>query len=387
MVRLYAPENPLLYEGFYNGKANGGSSITQFSSIERELISPCIRAERHITYTTEELDYILGKRKKVIPHLVAIGGGDGTQHRIITEMYNTWGRGPEMFVLLSLGTQNLVCASYGLGGGVRDKLFREWGIPTVPVNLARSIREAVEKGVNPTTVPFKILDANGEKGSILGFGGVPKIMWKYYRKTQDQYARLTERLGNARPEEYARVLTEIWDEPQLVEEVKKSIPFGLGNLSTKIIGNGLETTITGLFDLLDREKREHYVQPLPFKVYIDGERIDVKEAHSIFISTIKRLKVGPGFSIYPLNEDVKDPERFPLLFCSHTIRELFEHVGNLDLVRGKKLPKNNYYQPKELTLVSDQPIVAQVDGDFVVMDKEVHVTVGDVSKLVILPKN
>ena len=103
---------------------------------------------------------------------------------------------------------------------------------------------SIESGQDPHTKPFKIVDVNGEKGSMIGFGGTVKLMWSYYQKTQEQYDRLQEQLGNASSyENYARIFAEIWDEPRLVEEVKKALPFGLGTLSTRMLGNGLETIL------------------------------------------------------------------------------------------------------------------------------------------------
>jgi diacylglycerol kinase family enzyme len=375
---------PLTYLGIYNGCANGGSSIGQFSQIEKELISPCIQSQRYVTRNLEELDQVLMDHSEYQPDIVGIGGGDGTIHRILTQIYQHWKHRPQMYAIYSLGTSNLFSAAHSLGGGVADKLMRDIYLPTVPVRIARSIKEAAESGGLPHTQEIRILDANGEKGSIIGFGGVPKVMWKYYHKTHEQYDRLTERLANAKPEEYAGILAEIWKEPRLVEALRTSLPFGLGTLSTKLVGNGLEVTLNGLLDLLEPEKREHYVQPLPFRAYVDGKEVDLPRAHSILISTVSRLKVAPGFSIYPLEEQPLGLDRFSLLFCSYSLGELFQQVPNL--MRGKKLEKHDYYQPKKLNLVSDQPIVGMIDGDFVVMDKEVEVQVADVSKLVVLPQ-
>ncbi|MEK6938682.1 MAG: hypothetical protein AABX04_06580 [Nanoarchaeota archaeon] len=243
---------------------------------------------------------------------------------------------------------------------------------------------SIESGQDPHTKPFKIVDVNGEKGSMIGFGGTVKLMWSYYQKTQEQYDRLQEQLGNASSyENYARIFAEIWDEPRLVEEVKKALPFGLGTLSTRMLGNGLETMANTFLEMLEKEKRDYYQEPLSLEAYVDGKKVDTGKAHSIFISTFPRVKIAPLLSIYPLPEAEKDPDCFQMLFCSHTVAELFTSV--LPMRFGVHLPKNDYRQVRRLDLVSKQPILAQIDGDFATLDKKVSVTMGETQRVVCLP--
>lgn len=253
---------------------------------------------------------------------VAVHGGDGTLHRVLTAWHQTAPDAPMPEVaILRGGTMNIVADSVG----VREK--PEAFLPRVQAGEVRSTTRrllSVEVDDGPPVVGF-----------LSGNGIVARFLEKYYEA------------DDPTPADAARLLLR-------------------GSLSALVGGR------------LARE----LVRPYVGSVVVDGQRLPHDRWTAVAIGSIEQM--GLGFRVFHLTPDRLDA--FQIVALGGSIADLARELPSLYRGRGVHRPKDSVHLVHELLLEADEPIPMMVDGDFYRADRgRVRISLGPTVRFCVPP--
>ncbi|MCB9688664.1 MAG: diacylglycerol kinase [Alphaproteobacteria bacterium] len=236
---------------------------------------------------------------------VAVHGGDGTLHRVLTAWHHAAPDAamPEVAILRG-GTMNIVADSVG----VREK--PEVFLPRVTSGDVRLTTRRLLR--------VEVDDAPPVVGFLSGNGIVARFLEKYY-ETEDPT-----------PADAARLLLR-------------------GSLSAMVGGR------------LARD----LVRPYVGAVIVDGERLTGERWTAVAIGSVEQM--GLGFRVFHRIGDRLDA--FQVVALGGSIADLARELPSLYRGRGVHRPKDSVHVIAELRLEADEPIPMMVDGDFYRADR------------------
>ncbi|MBL7685161.1 MAG: hypothetical protein JNK65_03895, partial [Deltaproteobacteria bacterium] len=101
--------------------------------------------------------------------ILAIGGGDGTNHKVLTHLIKCYGEKPlPKITFLRGGTLNTMAQSIGISGS--------------PEKILSNLIYKYHEDQAFTYTDMKLMDINGEYGFIFGTGVIVRFMQAYYKK-------------------------------------------------------------------------------------------------------------------------------------------------------------------------------------------------------------
>lgn len=347
-------------------KNAGGYSAREKDKISAALAGESGKLEGKILATPdlETLKYQLHRHKEYHPDILGIGGGDGTASQTLTLVDQIFGSIPPYVAAYAMGTMNNWAIPFGLSDGLVDKLKVKTGVgDTKAVQLARSLRKAVEEEKPFSTGELLLLDANGRKGFNLGFGFLPKLVWLYYGKTMEQYGRLEEELNQSSTVDYKEVFEGIFAEQPnsgIIDVVAKS------EILRKVGGLHVAKTAFDVFkNVLGNSEHNFFSQEMPTVCYLDGKKLSLPAPPTgIYIASYEQQNLGSvNFSATPSPEARQVPGKMQVVITYGRPTEIISQLPAVFL--GKHLKKTYYAHVSELRLESEQVLVGEVDADFI----------------------
>jgi diacylglycerol kinase family enzyme len=250
--------------------------------------------------TFEDLDQEASALAASPPAAVAIHGGDGTLHRVLTALLRAWGeRRLPPIAILSGGTMNVVVNSLGIGTPA-DTL-----LPRLAAAVAR-----------PAPLPVlmrRCLIIGDRFGFVFGNGFVADFLTEYYNQEGYGRARAVEMLSRLLP----------------------STLFG-GELAGRVFRG-----FTG-------------------RVVVDGQELPYRRLSAISAGTVK--EVGLRFKLNHRADD--DPERFSVLAIHAGALALLTDVAAVYAGRGISEKHAFSALAKRLEIASDyDDMPYTIDGD------------------------
>lgn len=265
-----------------------------------QLVEP---AGRVITPGTfEELDQAAAALAAEPPAVLAVHGGDGTLHRVLTALLRAWGERPlPPLAILSGGTMNVVANSLGIDMPA-DRLL---------VRLAAGVAHS---GPEALPVFFRRCLLIGDRfGFVFGNGFVADFLTEYYNQDGFGRARAVEMLSRLLP----------------------STLFG-GELAARVFRG-----FTG-------------------RVVVDGQELPYRRLSAISAGTVK--EVGLRFKLNHRADD--DPERFSVLAIHAGALALLTDVAAVYAGRGISEKHAFSALAKRLEIASDyDDMPYTIDGD------------------------
>ncbi len=248
-----------------------------------------------------------------LPRL-AVHGGDGTLHQVLTALVAEAGDAPlPEVVLLRGGTMNIVAASVGVTERAEVFLKRVAGGGATTTTTRRLLKVVVD-------------DAPPVVGFLSGNGIVARFLEKYYERPDPT------------PVDAARLLLR-------------------GSMSAMVGGK------------LIRE----LVRPYAGAVILDGERLPNERWTAVALGTVEQM--GLGFRVFHLVAE--HPDAFQVVALGGSVADLARELPSLYRGRGVHRPGDSVHVVRELVLEADEPIPLMVDGDFYRADRgRIRVTVG-----------
>ncbi|HHE67534.1 MAG TPA: hypothetical protein ENL33_00510 [Candidatus Parcubacteria bacterium] len=374
---------PLKQLDIFNSQAGSFSrwEIKQIHQILNQ--NPQTLEERVITTNDPEyLEFVLYKNRDYRPDILGIGGGDGTKTVTLTAVKKIWGYLPPYLAFFASGTNNNCAYTFQLSDGLTDKIKKILPSPikiiaqpqTKPIQLAQYIQKTLQEGGELKTEPLDLLDVNGKKGFNVGFAAVPKLLWTYYGKTIDQYKKLEKALQKTDPAYYQKELEMIWHEQNPLSSFIEIISNGNENLLKRTgalytLGTTL-LSILSSFNPLNKRRKNFYQEPFEGEIFLDGEKVPLKNLTAIYISTYEQVNLGiklKPFTFYPTPEARTEPGKMQVVLCSSTILDIVKQISRL--WSGKHLQNLHYALVKEVKLTSPHPIIGHIDADFEIADQ------------------
>lgn len=114
----------------------------------------------------DELDSTIAKYKEEKLEILAIAGGDGTIHQVLSAVHRVYENNPwPKIALLTSGTMNNIARNVGVRKKAEPQLA--------------SIMEALQKNTLKTNIHHPLLFGEDKAGFIFGQGGVPHVLEEY----------------------------------------------------------------------------------------------------------------------------------------------------------------------------------------------------------------
>ena len=299
------------------------------------------------------LEQALQDQNEYSPDLLGIGGGDGTFSHTLTAVKEIWGYIPDYIAAYALGTMNNVAMPLEASDSIMDKIKQhtEWG-DTRAVQLAKYIQKTVAEGEPPHVENLIPLNMNGRLGFNLGFGLIPKLVWSYYGRSREEYNRAEQELQASLPRKYEMVLEQIMAE----------------NLAARKSGiiQAATTAFHTTMGLLKRSSpiSHFFNQPLDARLYLDGVEIDFfRPPTGIYIASYEQQNMGI-FRGTPSPGARAIPGTMEVILTSASVGDIVNDLPTI--LRGKPIGNTQYLRTTELKIQSEQVIIGQMDGEFVV---------------------
>lgn len=280
--------------------------------------NPRSRQNRKNPDRINTLGYILGKRgqnvttpdlqtlaevaeefKKNEIDILAINGGDGSNHVTLTTFIETYGDKPLPTVAL-------------MRGGTYNTISNALGIKGTPESIMFNLVDKYHNGLPFETVDVNLLNVMGRYGFIFGNGVVGNFMDSYYEGGPPTVAS-----------------------------------------GAKVFFNGVKSGLTG------GELHRKWFKQITGEVIVDGVPLPRKEFFALICMTIK--EIGLGFKPAYRANDEPDTMHFIGIFC--TAGELIKELPRMRLGRPWHPEKAFDMLAKEVTFNLTEPFSYTIDGD------------------------
>ncbi len=263
--------------------------------------------------TLQELDEVAALMRASPPEVIAVHGGDGTLHRVITALARTFGAAPlPPFAILGGGTMNVVSASLGIRQ--EPKLF------------LISLLAALRAGRPLETIRRRALHIGDMFGFIFGNGLMANFLTEYYG---------TGSYGPARA---------AW-------------------LLTRAAGSAV---VSGPF-------MQRLFKRFEGTVEVDGQPLDRTSFVGIGAATVR--EVGMGFKLNHRADD--DPERFGVLAIHARPVALIPDFWSVHVGRGIAPGRAFSAVASTLTITPKEESMAYtVDGDLYKAEGAISIGLG-----------
>ncbi len=328
----------------YLGIANRKRVSDDLINKARDVLSLAQGSLQGEILITEDLDDLEGKiqeykenvnnkNKKV--DLVLIFSGDGGVMHSRTRIEHILGYRP-LYAAVPKGTQmNIQRAA-----GIQD-----------PFSYLKFISEKACWGkLEQATVSFPSLDLNGYKGFNVGFGLVPRLLWMYYGKSAEQFAKLEVALKTVEPTEYLETYQKIMKQyPE--ETVKEKGLVGVCRAAWKTL-RGLRNPHT----------YEGYLLSSPIKgdIVVDGKKKHFRQKPlELYISCYEEANLGLGpLNPKPSPEARAEPGKFQVVAPYGTPLQIALEFPKV--LNGKHLSNAEYFFASTIQI---QSRIAEIDGE------------------------
>jgi diacylglycerol kinase (ATP) len=253
--------------------------------------------------------------------LVAINGGDGTTHVVLTAMVAVWGTTLPRVALLRGGTMNTITGGIGIRGGTRALLRRLVArIQTGgPLPLVR--RSLLRVGEDPP-----------QYGFLFGNGLIANFLEVYYAGAEPSPAKA------------------LW-------------VLGRGILSAFVNGAAIR----------------QLMRPIHLEVEVDGRRWPARDYLAIGAGTVDDI----GFRFRPFPLAPPNPGRLQVLAIAGSPLRFVLQLPRIRLARPTRSPDIDSVVTGGFVLHADRPIAYMVDGDFHNAGQRLEVGVGPTVDLVV----
>lgn len=248
------------------------------------------------------------------PRVIAVHGGDGTLHHVLSALLDAFAGGPPLppIAILGGGTMNVVSASLG----IRARAFPFLG------EIVRQVRT----GTPFKTVPRRCLKVGSQFGFVFGNGILANFLGEYYGKPG---------YGPARA---------FW----LLAKIFVSAVTG-GALAARVF----------------HARRD--------RVTVDGQTLPFAALTAVSAGTVR--EVGLRFKLNHRADD--DPDRFAVLAIHGTARTLIPELFSVWMGRGISSARAYSALASELEIVpSEGECPYTVDGDLYRMHETLRVAIG-----------
>ncbi len=245
--------------------------------------------------------------------ILAVNGGDGTLHRVLTAFVHIYGNRPlPRLLIFRGGTMNLVATSLN--------------IPYRPLSAIRLAADGYRYGKQFKTFRQDILKVNDLYGFISGGCAIASFMDEYYR-------------------------------------VCKTGPAQALKIVSRMISSALFHTPYAL----------RMFRPIPMKVWTDGVLLENTQYSFFLASTVKDL----AFGFTPAPSAGKIPEKFHFMAGNMKPGELVKYIPELYTGTPLRHPGVCWNGPaKEAKIETDDPIRYTIDGEMYETEGELRYFAG-----------
>lgn len=296
------------------------------------------------------LNYSNHSRK---PTLLGIGGGDGTAAHTLSLVKEHWGKVPDIIAPFAYGTMNNWAIPFNLYDCQIDRLKMKTGLgKTKAIKLSEYITHQNQNGGEIITDNLALLKVNNQNGFNVGFGLIPKLVWSYYGRSNEEFLDLEQKII-MKEEGYN-------DFDKLYSCERKNN----GLLGT--VASAIKTFSNLIFH--PKRSEEFYSKPLEGKFYVDGKRqFFPGEVTSIYMASYEQTNLGiKGFWPQLLPGARKHPDKMQILVSWN---KPFETVTQLPKIfMGKELNKVAYFNATEFVYEPRETTVGQVDAEYIFGD-------------------
>ncbi len=271
--------------------------------------------------TTEALREELAAARAEGVEVVAVNGGDGSSHVVLTELVAVFGADLPMVALLRGGTMNTVASGIGVRGATRAVLKRVVG--------------HLRAGQSLPTVARSLLRVDGaapQYGFLFGNGLIANFLEVYYEGAEPS------------------PLKALW----ILARGVLSAPFGGGMI-------------------------RRLMRPIRLDVEVDGVRSERRDHLAIGAGTVDDI----GFRFRPFFRAPGHPGHLHLLAIACTPLRLVAELPRIWTARPPRSPDIGAALTTGFVLRADRPINFMIDGDFHEGGTALVVSVGPTVRLVV----
>lgn len=261
----------------------------------------------------EALAEVARRAREQAVEVVAINGGDGTVHQVLSALARAYGQAPLPRLAL-------------LRGGTMNTLARGMGIRGQPLALLEAIVRARAEGIPIPRVRRSVLCVDGEQhGFLFGTGLIARFLEAYYEGSEPSPAKA------------------LW-----------------------VLARAIASTLVG--GELSRELR----RPLCARVRLDGSDWQEGEFSTVAAGTVD--DIGMGFR--PFYRSLECPGQLHAVTVGPELLPLVRALPRIYRARPLPGPDPQGAVGKELRVEAESPISYMVDGDFHRGGCELRVQVG-----------
>ncbi|MEZ4235524.1 MAG: diacylglycerol kinase family protein [Myxococcota bacterium] len=253
------------------------------------------------------------------PALLAINGGDGTLHQVLTAAIRAAGEERPLppVAILRGGTMNIVADSVGVRIGPQAMLAHVTGDAPLPRTTRRILRIQAD-------------DAEPVYGFLSGNGVISRFLELYYAADDPS------------PADAARLLAR-------------------GALSALVQGPLIR----------------QLMRPYAGRVLVDGQPVvgaggETGRWTAVALGTVEQM--GLGFRVFPMTRQA--PDRIGVVAIGSSVAQLALELPRVYLGRGVRREGNSVHLAGEVVLDGDEPIALMVDGDLCRAERRVRIGVG-----------
>lgn len=271
----------------------------------------------------EELEVAARRFRDQGVDLLAINGGDGTAHVVLSAFKQVWGDDPlPMIALLRGGTMNTVASGIGVKGS--------------PTQLLGTL---VDRYYSKEPLPYverNLLSVPGEKtqyGFLFGNGLISNFLELYYEGSEPS------------PQKAAALLAQ-------------------GCFSTAVGG----------------ELGKRLMRPLEVEIEVNGETWAPRPYLTVAAGTVDDI----GLRFRPFPDAPRTPGHLQLLALGCSPWQFVQHLPRVRMALPMEAPNSSSVVTQGFRLRSSTPIGYMIDGDFHVGGTELEVRIGPRLKMVVL---
>lgn len=271
------------------------------------------------TGSLEALDAALDRFYERGIDVLAVNGGDGSNHVVLTHLIRRWGARPlPKIALLRGGTLNTVAQGIGLRGSPERILYR--------------LQQRYAAGEPLATVQRTLINADGQYGFIFGNGLIAEFMSDYYRE------------GEPSPLQGALTL---W--------------------------RGVVSAVSG------GERTKRWFAPVEARVVVDGADFLPRRFAALMAGGV--TEIGIGFA--PFGRAVDRPGRFQLVAIHCRPFDVVGELPYLYFGRPWHPHKATEFLCSHVTVEAARPFPFTLDGDMHACDGRLSLSAGPTIDLVV----
>lgn len=277
------------------------------------------RASCQVSDDLQDLRRVAEQFKTRDIDILAIGGGDGTNHVTLTNFIEVYGEKPLPQVTF-------------LRGGTMNSLANACNIKGAPEKLLSNLIYKYHEGESFETAEMDLMEINGNKyGFIFGLGVIYRFMDAYYR--------------GATP-----------SPPKATYTLIRTILSAMTNM--KFARN--------MFERFDAE------------VWVDGKKWPFANWSALYSGSIPIL--GLKFKVFHFAEEY---QKFHAVGFSLPPRNVLRHVPNMFVGKPSRSAEIVESPAREMKILLEEPLPYTIDGDMLPPQKEFTLKIGPRLKILV----